>query len=164
MSNRFGLRRTLVVGLSGFTATALVSVFVTNATMLIVVIGLTGVFAATIIPISLAVMVKTFPKDKVPGAITVWAAVSGLAIALGPLIGGALLTSGYRWGSVFLVVALLGLSVLVLTVLVVHTPAAAGGSCIRPIPVVGSVSGIGPLVWRGTFTVDKATNGRPPAR
>lgn len=147
IGDRFGLRRTLVVGLSGFTATTLASAFASNATMLIALRGITGVFAAAIMPISLAVVVRTFPKDKVPGAIAVWAAVSGLAIALGPLIGGALLTAGYWWGSVLLVVALLGLSALVLTVLVVRTPVTAGDSRIRLIPVVGSVSGIGLLVW-----------------
>ena len=147
IGDRFGLRRTLVVGLSGFTATTLASAFATNATMLIVLRGITGIFAAAIMPISLAVVVRTFPKDKVPGAIAVWAAVSGLAIALGPLIGGALLTSGYWWGSVLLVVALLGLAALVLTVLVVHAPVATEGSHIRLVPVVGSVSGIGLLVW-----------------
>lgn len=147
IGDRFGLRRTLVVGLFGFTATTLASAFVTSVPLLIALRGIAGVFAAAIMPISLAVVVSTFPKEKVPGAIAVWAAVSGLAIALGPLIGGALLTSGYWWGSVLLVVALLGLSALVLTMLVVRAPVAAGGSRIRLIPVVGSVSGIGLLVW-----------------
>ena len=61
-----------------------------------------GVGAAAIMPATLSILMNIFPEDERPKAIAAWAAVSGLGVALGPIIGGLLLEE-FSWGSVFLV-------------------------------------------------------------
>lgn len=150
MGDRFGLRRTLLVGLGGFAVTTGVAAFASSPIILIVMRALAGVFAAAIMPISLAVIVRSFRSDKVPTAIATWAAASGVAIALGPLVGGALLSAGYWWGSVLLVVAIASVLALVgawFTVPESKPQPGSDSSSLRIGPVAASIAGITLLVW-----------------
>ena len=57
--------------------------------------------AALMTPTSLGLLLATFAPDKRSGAVRTWTAVGGFAAALGPLIGGLLVTASWRW--IFLV-------------------------------------------------------------
>lgn len=148
IGDRFGLRRTLLVGLAGFAVVTMVGAFAPGSGLLIVMRGISGVFAAAIMPISLAIIVRTFPRDRVAGAIAAWAAVSGLSIALGPLVGGALIDAGLWWGSVLVMVAVLAAVGLVLAAIVLpDLEPSSNHARLRLLPVGYSIVGIGLLVW-----------------
>lgn len=103
LGDRFGRRRALLIGLVVFVATSALAGSAEGATALIAGRALMGVGAALIFPATLALLTSVFtdPKERA-AAIGVWSAVSGIAVAAGPIIGGWLLES-YWWGSVFFV-------------------------------------------------------------
>jgi EmrB/QacA subfamily drug resistance transporter len=100
--DRWGRRRILLVGMSIFGAASLVSAFSTTPAMLIASRSVMGVGAALVQPATLSIIQNTFKPRERGKAIGVWAGITGLAVAIGPMGGGALLLH-FWWGSVFLV-------------------------------------------------------------
>ena len=103
LGDRYGRRRTLTVGLVLFGAGSVAGAFAVSPLALMVARFAMGMAAAAIVPATLAVISATFDGDERSRAIALWAATSGLAASLGPLLGGALLEAGFWWGSVLLV-------------------------------------------------------------
>jgi MFS transporter, DHA2 family, multidrug resistance protein len=102
LGDKFGRRGALQVGMSVFGLGSLLSAFATSPTQLIVTRGLMGIGAAFIMPATLSIITNTFPPEERGRAIAFWAAIAGVATAIGPISGGILLAHFY-WGSVFLV-------------------------------------------------------------
>jgi EmrB/QacA subfamily drug resistance transporter len=102
MGDKFGRRGALMLGLVVFGTGSAISAFVDTPTQLIVMRGVMGLGGAFIMPSTLSILTNVFPADERPRAIGIWAGVSGLGVALGPLTGGFLLEH-FWWGSVFLV-------------------------------------------------------------
>jgi EmrB/QacA subfamily drug resistance transporter len=102
MGDKFGRRGALMAGLLVFGTGSAISAFVGSPTQLIVMRGIMGLGGAFIMPSTLSILTNVFPPDERPRAIGIWAGVSGLGVALGPLTGGFLLEH-FWWGSVFLV-------------------------------------------------------------
>jgi EmrB/QacA subfamily drug resistance transporter len=102
LGDRFGRRGALQVGMTVFGAGSLLSAFATTPEQLIVTRGLMGVGGAFIMPATLSIITNTFPPEERGRAIAFWAAIAGVATALGPISGGLLLEHFY-WGSIFLV-------------------------------------------------------------
>src|SRR3954471_22095774 len=101
LSDRFGRRPALIVGLVGFAAASSVGALVTSAGALVAARFAMGTFAALIFPTTLSIISNTFPERRERAtALGIWGAVVGLGVALGPVSGGALLEHFY-WGSVF---------------------------------------------------------------
>ena len=105
IGDKFGRRGTLIVGLVFFAVTSVGAALCTSTEALIWMRLLMGISAALIYPTTLAIITDTFrdPKQRA-AAIGVWGAVTGLGVALGPIMGGALLES-FWWGSLFLSLA-----------------------------------------------------------
>lgn len=103
IGDRFGRRRALTLGLVAFGATSALAATTTTAATLIGARALMGVGAALIFPATLAVITDVFrdPRERAAG-IGIWSAVSGLAVAAGPVTGGWLLEH-FWWGSIFYV-------------------------------------------------------------
>ncbi len=102
LGDKFGRRTTLGAGLAIFAVGSALSSFAGSPSQLIATRALMGVGAALIMPATLSILTNVFPPEERARAIGIWAGVSGVAIALGPVIGGFLLVH-YWWGSIFLI-------------------------------------------------------------
>ena len=103
LGDRIGRRRVLLAGAVAFGITSVFAAFVTSAEMLILARALLGIAAATLAPSTLSLIRNMFhdPQQRTV-AIGIWIASFSAGGALGPVIGGVLLTY-FWWGSVFLV-------------------------------------------------------------
>jgi EmrB/QacA subfamily drug resistance transporter len=101
LSDRFGRRPALVLGLVGFATASAAGALVHTADALVVARFAMGAFAALIFPTTLSIISNTFRERRErAAALGVWGAVVGLGVAAGPITGGLLLEHFY-WGSVF---------------------------------------------------------------
>ncbi len=146
LGDRFGRRRALLAGLAVFAAGAVYGSLADSAVEVIAARSVMGVGAAVIMPATLSLLVAMFPSHERARAIAVWAATSGLAIALGPMLAGWLLES-HAWGSTFLInVPIAGAAVIAALVLVPESRA-AGLDRIDWIGGALSVVAVGGLVY-----------------
>ena len=119
LSDRFGRRPALIVGLVGFALASAAGALVDSAEALVVARFAMGTFAALIFPTTLSIISNTFRERRErAAALGIWGAVVGLGVALGPLTGGVLLEHFY-WGSVFWALVPLALVTAVATYLFV---------------------------------------------
>jgi EmrB/QacA subfamily drug resistance transporter len=102
LADRIGRRRVLVAGLVVFAGASLGCAFAGDAVVLDVARGVQGLGAAAMFATSLALLAQEFEGERRGFAFGVWGAVSGAAIALGPLVGGALVDA-IAWEWIFLV-------------------------------------------------------------
>jgi EmrB/QacA subfamily drug resistance transporter len=109
LSDRYGRRPALLIGLLGFAATSVWGAMVdTTGALIAARVGM-GVFAALIVPTTLSIIANTFTdRRQRAAALGGWGAVVGAGVALGPVTGGLLLEYFY-WGSVFLALVPLAL-------------------------------------------------------
>lgn len=100
LGDRFGRRTVFVAGILVFTLASVVSALSTEPWMLIVGRAVQGLGAAALMPLSLTLLVGAVSQRMRPLAIGIWGGISGLGIALGPLIGGAVV-EGLNWEAIF---------------------------------------------------------------
>lgn len=103
--DRFGLRHTFVTGIALFIAASLACMLAPNPASLIAFRAVQDVGAAIMVPCSLAIIAKAYPKKERGRAIGIWAAASALTTALGPMLGGFMLASFDQsiWRAIFAV-------------------------------------------------------------
>ncbi|MCH8066216.1 MAG: MFS transporter [Chloroflexi bacterium] len=102
VGDRFGRARMLRYGLAVFALSSLGAALAQSPAQLIGARAMMGMGGAMMMPATLAVIVNVFEEKERPKAIAIWAMMAGIGVALGPILGGALLEYFY-WGSVFLV-------------------------------------------------------------
>jgi EmrB/QacA subfamily drug resistance transporter len=118
LADMYGRRRLYLIGLVVFTGASVLCGFATSTLMLQLSRGLQGVGGAIMFAVSLALLADAFRGRDRGVAFGVWGAVTGLAVAIGPLLGG-LLTSGLSWRWIFFVNAPIGVIAVVISVLLV---------------------------------------------
>jgi EmrB/QacA subfamily drug resistance transporter len=166
LGDMFGRKRAFVLGMALFGAGSVLSGAAQGPLMLIGGRVLQGVGAAPMLSLSLAIVCNAFPAKEQPRALGIWAAVSAVALAIGPLVGGALISLDWRlifWVNLPVVVA--GLAI-VLAVAPESTDPGAG----RHVDLAGLLAlaaGLGGVVlamvqsreWAGGVTAALAAVG-----
>ena len=102
LADRYGRRRVFVLGIVVFTLSSLACGLASGGNELIAARILQGVGAALMNPATLAIISATFPPKQRGMAIGIWAGVSALALAIGPLVGG-LITEHASWNWIFFI-------------------------------------------------------------
>jgi EmrB/QacA subfamily drug resistance transporter len=119
LSDRFGRKGMLIAGLVVFGLASFVGGYATSPTELIVARGVMGLGAAMTFPATLSLLTVFFTSRKERAlSIGLWGATAGLAIALGPIVGGFLLEQ-YNWSSIFTALGPVSLVVIALVALFV---------------------------------------------
>lgn len=134
LGDRYGRTRMLIGGIAGLGLSSVIGAVATDQAWVLVSRALMGVFAAAVLPATLAIITAIFPDRKEKSlAIGIWSSIAGVAVAIGPISGGWLLTH-FSWHSVFW----LNVPVAVLAV--------AAAMAIVPD---SKASSVGPLDWQG---------------
>jgi EmrB/QacA subfamily drug resistance transporter len=102
LGDMFGRRRLFVIGLAIFTASSLACGLANTAGFLIGARAVQGVGAALMSPATLSIITATFPPKERGQAIGIWAGVSALALAIGPLVGGVIVEN-INWNWIFFI-------------------------------------------------------------
>ncbi len=100
LGDRFGRKRVFIIGLAIFTAGSAIAALSTEVTQLIVARAIQGVGGAIITPLSLTILSAAVPRERRALALGAWGGIAGLAIAIGPLVGGAI-AEGLAWQWIF---------------------------------------------------------------
>nr|WP_198428648.1 MFS transporter [Nocardia bovistercoris] len=130
LGDRWGRKRVMIVGLVIFCLGSVVAALATSVAALIAGRAIMGVGAAASEPGTLSVLRHVFPEERARArAIGVWAAVSGLALAAGPVLGALLVHAG-GWRSIFWFNLVIGAAALIAAVLSVPESADP-----RPFPL-----------------------------
>src|SRR5579864_4649248 len=110
LGDRFGRRRMFISGLAVFTLGSAAAALAPSATALIVARAVQGAGAAVVMPLTLTLLSEAFPAGRRGIALGIWSGISGLGVALGPVIGGAVV-SGISWHWIFWINVPVGLVV-----------------------------------------------------
>ena len=102
LGDRFGRAKLLQTGLAVFGLSSIGAYLAGSATTLIIWRVFMGAGAAMILPTTLAIITNVFPAKERGKAIGIWAGLNAIGIALGPIIGGALVQN-FNWNSIFLI-------------------------------------------------------------
>ncbi len=100
LGDRYGRRRVFVIGLSIFTVASAAAALAPTTGALIAARAVQGLGAGIVAPLSLTILSSAVPSERRGLALGVWSGVSGLGVALGPLVGGAVI-QGISWQWIF---------------------------------------------------------------
>lgn len=147
LGDKFGRRKMLAAGLAVFAATSAYAGSADTAEGLITGRALMGIGAAMIFPATLAIIANVFADAKErAAAIGVWSAVSGIAVAAGPIAGGWLLEN-FWWGSVFYVNLPIAAVAIIATLTIVPESRDASTPKLDLVGVLSSIAAITALVF-----------------
>ena len=109
LGDRFGRRRMYAVGLGLFAVASAACALAPNVGWLIAARAVQGAGAALVMPLGLALLSAAFPPERRGAAIGIFSAITGLAVASGPLVGGAVV-EGIAWQWIFWINVPIGLA------------------------------------------------------
>jgi len=145
LSDRYGRRRVLVIGLAVFGAASLLSTLSQEPWQLVAGRAFMGLGAALVMPNTLSILITVFDERERRKAIAAWSAVAMVGVIAGPTLGGLLLRD-YFWGAVFLI----NVPIAIVAIVAALTLMPESRGTVRgldPLGVVLSIAGMGSLVW-----------------
>jgi EmrB/QacA subfamily drug resistance transporter len=145
LGDRFGRKRVFIIGLATFTAGSALAALSSTVEVLIAARAIQGVGGAIITPLSLTILSAAVPRERRAVALGAWGGIAGLAVAIGPLIGGAI-AEGLAWQFIFWVNVPIGLIAIPLAM--TRLTETYGPSKRLDLPGLGLVSaGLFAIVW-----------------
>jgi len=155
LGDRFGRRRLLLIGATGFAVVSALAAFAPTAGLLIAARALLGFFGAMLMPSTLSLLRSIFQnRDQRRMAIAVWASAFSAGSALGPIVGGFLLEH-FAWGSVFLIAVPVLIPLLIAAPLLVPESRDPNPGRTDPLSIVLSMAAMIPVVYAiKSFAVD----------
>jgi EmrB/QacA subfamily drug resistance transporter len=100
IGERFGRRRIFILGIAVFTAASAVAAVAPSIGVLVAARAVQGAGGAMIMPLSLTLLSAAVSPERRNAALGIWGAIGGAAVAIGPLVGGAI-TTGWAWQYIF---------------------------------------------------------------
>jgi EmrB/QacA subfamily drug resistance transporter len=100
LGDRFGRKRMFLIGMFIFTAASAAAALAPTTGLLVAARAVQGSGAAIVTPLTLTLLAEAFPQERRGMAIGVWSGISGIAVAIGPLVGGAVV-QGISWHWIF---------------------------------------------------------------
>src|SRR5947209_11111894 len=150
LGDLYGRKRFFIGGLVTFTVGSLLCALSQSIGQLVAFRAIQGLGAVMLIPGSLSIITATFSRRERGAAIGIWAAMSGLAIAIGPVIGG-FLVEHVSWQSIFWVNVPVGIVGLTMTFLIVRDSKDHSSS--RRLDPAGLVTGTPGLFFLGSAPI-----------
>ncbi len=145
LGDRFGRRRMLSLGIGIFTAGSITAALAPSIEMLNLARAVQGLGGAIVLPLTLTILSAAVPPEKRGVALGAWGGISGLAVALGPVVGGAIV-QGISWQWIFWLNVPIGIALIPLALTRLaesHGPAAK-----LDLPGLGlSAAGLFGIVW-----------------
>ncbi|MEU1962384.1 MFS transporter [Nocardia sp. NPDC019304] len=145
LGDRLGRRRIFLLGIAVFTLASAVCALAAGPGMLIAARAVQGFGAAGVMPLSLTLLSAAVPEKMRSAAIGIWGGIAGLGVALGPLIGGAVV-EGLSWQWIFWVNVPIGLVVLPFALRVL-TESWGGSRRVDLLGLLLSAGGVLAVVW-----------------
>ncbi|GAA3616824.1 MFS transporter [Nonomuraea rosea] len=145
LSDRYGRRKFLVIGLAFFGGASLLAVLASEPWQVIGARALMGVGGSILMPSTLSILMTVFDEDERRKAMAIWGSVAMLGVIAGPTLGGFMLEH-YWWGSVFLLnIPIAVLAIIAAFALMPETR--SGGRRVDPVGVVLSIVGLTSAVY-----------------
>jgi EmrB/QacA subfamily drug resistance transporter len=145
LGDRFGRRRLFVIGLAIFTAASAAAALAPSAEWLIAARAVQGIGGAIVTPLSLTILSEAVPREKRGLALGAWSGIAGLAVAAGPVVGGAVV-EGISWQWIFWLNVPVGLLLLPLAFFRLRESKGAEGGLDLPGLALVSAGLLG-IVW-----------------
>jgi EmrB/QacA subfamily drug resistance transporter len=145
LGDRLGRRRVYVAGLLIFTAASAACALAPGAGPLIAARAVQGIGAAIVTPLSLTILTAAWPAERRGAIVGIWGGIAGLAVAAGPMVGGAVV-QGLSWHWIFWVNVPIGLAAAAGSVF--RLPESRGPATRLDVPgVVLVTAGAGGILW-----------------
>lgn len=147
LGDRYGRRTVFGIGIALFTLASAAAALAADPTQLIIARAVQGLGGAAIMPLSLSLLAGAVPAHRRPLAIGIWGGMAGLAVAVGPLVGGAVV-EGWNWNAIFWLNVPIGVVAVPLVLALLPNPfgerlrADALGVVLAGLGVLGLVWGI----------------------
>jgi EmrB/QacA subfamily drug resistance transporter len=152
IGDRLGRRRVYTGGLLAFTVASAACALAPSTGTLIAARAVQGIGAAFVTPLSLTILTSAFPAVRRGAIVGIWGGIGGLAVAAGPLIGGAVV-QGLNWHWIFWVNAPIGLAAAALSA--ARLPESRGPATRLDLPAVAlAVGGTAAIAWALVRTAD----------
>ena len=145
LGDRLGRRRVFITGVALFTLASAACALAPSVSVLIAARAVQGLGGAAVLPLSLTILTAAYPAERRGAIIGIYGGLAGLAVAIGPLVGGAV-TEGLDWHWIFWVNVPIGVAVSLLALRLL--PETYGAPARLDLPGVALVSaGVVALVW-----------------
>jgi EmrB/QacA subfamily drug resistance transporter len=145
LGDRLGRRRVFITGVAMFTLASAACALAPTVSVLIAARAVQGLGGAAVLPLSLTILTAAYPAERRGAIIGIYGGLAGLAVAVGPLVGGAV-TEGLDWHWIFWVNVPIGVAVSLLALRLL--PETYGPPARLDLPGMALVSaGVVALVW-----------------